>query len=179
MSQASLTERVSAAAHQRPYRDVADELTKALSQLLAAQAQVDVSGAGSWSYLTESDLRIQLSKAPCADDRYAQEWAALLAAARAVSLNPACARPWLTLAEAAATRGLYRVAEAAAERAYEIEKDEATVVAGYLQAIINVGRYEDALGLLGSASDSWSQCVRGYIALRLGKADKAIQNFPL
>jgi Tfp pilus assembly protein PilF len=177
VSQASLTERVSAAAHQRPYRDVADELTKALSQLLAAQAQVDVSGAGSWSYLTESDLRIQLSKAPCADDRYAQEWAALLAAARAVSLNPACARPWLTLAEAAATRGLYRVAEAAAERAYEIEKDEATVVAGYLQAIINVGRYEDALGLLGSASDSWSQCVRGYIALRLGKADKAIQHF--
>ncbi len=167
---------VSAAAQQRPYRDVADELATALEHLLAAQGQVDVSGAESWSYLTESDLRLRLSKAPGADDRYVQEWAALLAAARAVSLNPGWARPWLTLAGAAATCGLYRVAEAAAQRAHEIEVDD-TTLAEYVQALVNVGRYEDALGLLGDASDAWSQCTRGRIAVMLGQANEAVGHF--
>jgi tetratricopeptide (TPR) repeat protein len=167
---------VSAAAQQRPYRDVADELATALENLLAAQVQVDLSGAESWSYLTESDLRLRLSKAPGADDRYVQEWAALLAAARAVSLNPGWARPWLSLDGAAATCGLYRVAEAAAQRAHEIEADD-TTLAGYVQALVSVGRYEDALGLLGNASDAWSQCTRGCIAVRLGQANEAVGHF--
>ena len=167
---------VSAAAQQRPYRDVADELATALEHLLATQGRVDVSGAESWSYLTESDLRLRLSKAPGAGDRYVQEWAALLAAARAVSLNPGWARPWLTLAGAAATRSLYRVAEAAAQRAHEIEADD-TTRAGYVQALVNVGRYEDALGLLGDASDTWSRCTRGRIAVRLGEPNEAVGHF--
>ena len=167
---------VSAAAQQRPYRDVADELATALEQLLAAQGQVDVSGAESWSYLTESDLRLRLSRAPGVGDRYEQQWAALLAAARAVSLNPGWARPWVTLAGAAATCGLYQVGEAAAQRAHEIETDD-TTLAGHVQALINVGRYEDALGLLGNASDEWSQCTRGRIAVRLGQASEAVGQF--
>jgi hypothetical protein len=167
---------VSAAAQQRPYRDVADEVATALEYLLAVQGQVDVSGTESWSYLTESDLRLRLSKAPGAADRYVQEWAALLAAARAVSLNSGWARPWLTLAGAAAACGLYRVAEAAAQWAHEIEADD-TTLAGYVQALVNVGRYEDALGLLGNASDAWSQCTRGRIAVRLGQANEAVGHF--
>jgi tetratricopeptide (TPR) repeat protein len=167
---------VSAAAQLRPYRDVADELTRALEDLLAAQGQVDVSGAESWSYLTESDLRLRMSKASGAGDHYAQEWTALLAAARAVALNPAWARPWLTLAGAAAACGLYRVAEAAARRAYEIEDDDATR-AGYVQALAGIGRYQEALGRLGTASDAWSQCIRGRVALSLGQANEAVAHF--
>ncbi len=167
---------VSADAQQRPYRDVAEDLSRALDDLLAAQPLVDMSGAESWSYLTESDLRLQLSTAPGAYDRDAHQWAALRAAARAVALNPGWARPWLTLAGAAATCGLYRVAEAAAQRAHEIEADD-TTRAGYVQALVNVGRYEDAQALLGNGVDAWSQCIRGLVATRLGHPDEAVGHF--
>jgi hypothetical protein len=167
---------VSADAQQRPYRDVADELSRALDELLAAQPQVDVSGVESWSYLTESDLRLQLSKAPHRYDRDEHQWAALRAAARAVALNPGWARPWLTLAGAAAGCDLYRVAEAAARRAHEIEADD-TTRAGYVQALVNVGRYEDAQALLGNAADAWSQCIRGLVATRRGHPDEAVGHF--
>jgi tetratricopeptide (TPR) repeat protein len=135
-----------------------------------------VNGTESWSYLTESDLRIQLSKVPGTNGRYEHEWGALRAAAQAVSRMPAWARAWLALADAAMTRHLYRVAEAAAERAYEIEDNEATR-ASYVQALINVGRYEDALRQLGNQGDAWRQCSRGFIALRLDRPEEAIRHF--
>ena len=137
---------VSAIAHQRPYRDFAAELDGILSRLHDAQARADVNGAESWSYLTESDLRMQVSRDQDRTDRYAQEWAALLAAARAVALNPAWARPWLTLADVATACDLYRVAEAAARRSYNLGQDEATR-AGYVQALIRLRRYKEASGL--------------------------------
>ena len=167
---------VSAIARQRPYRDTMAELEDVLLCLQEAQAHVDVSEADSWSYMTESDLRTQVSRAQDRGDRYAQEWAALLAAARAVSLNPAWARPWVMLADTLAACRLYRVAEAAAQRAHELGRDEITR-AGYIQALIRVGRYEDALRLLGNESDAWARCIRGQVALRLGKADEAIDQF--
>ncbi len=167
---------VSAIARQRPYRDLAAELEDILSRLHEAQEHVDVSGAESWSYLTESDLRIQLSRAQDRTDRYAQERAALLAAARAVALNPAWARPWLTLADIAGACRLYQVAKAAARRAHELGGDQATR-AGYVRALIRLGLYQDALGLLGNEGDAWSRCVRGQVAMRLGQADEAIEHF--
>lgn len=177
-----LADIISATSQQRPYSAVADELSKALSQLLAARPQADMTGAESWGYLTENDLRIQLSKVPGRKDRYEQEWAALLAAARAVSLKPGWAGSWLALADAAVTRDLYWVAGAAAERAYETVPNEATQV-GSVWALINTGRYEDALGRLGDADDPgntddpWTQCARGLTALRLGRADEAVGHF--
>jgi hypothetical protein len=167
---------VSAIARQRPYRASAGELRQALSLLRAAQEQADVDGTESWSYLTESDLRIQLSKVPGTHGRYEHEWGALRAAAQAVSRMPAWARAWLTLADAAMTCHLYRVAEAAAEQAYEIEDNEATR-ASYVQALVNVGRYEDALRQLENPGDAWRQCSRGFIALRLDQAEEAIRHF--
>ena len=167
---------VSAIARQRPYRDFAAELDGILSRMHEAQARADVNGAESWSYLTESDLRMQVSRDQDRMDRYAQEWAALLAAARAVALNPAWARPWLTLADVATACDLYRVAEAAARRAYDLGQDEATR-AGYVQALIRLRRYKEASGLLGNEGNAWSRCIRGQLALRLGKADEAIEHF--
>ena len=167
---------VSAIARQRPYRDFAAELDGILSRLHEAQGRADVSGAESWSYLTECDLRMQVSRDQDRTDRYAQEWAALFAAARAVALNPAWARPWLTLADVATACDLYRVAEAAARRAYDLGQDEATR-AGYAQALIRLRRYKEASGLLGNEGDAWSRCIRGQLALRLGKADEAIEHF--
>jgi hypothetical protein len=93
-----------------------------------------------------------------------------------VALTPTWSRSWLTLAEAATTRGLFRVAEAAARQAWNIEQDK-TTRASYLQAIVHVGRYQDALELLEGADDAWSRCMLGQLALRLGKADEAIQHF--
>ena len=167
---------VSAIARQRPHRAGAGELAQALSLLQAAQKQADVTGTESWSYLTESDLRIQLSKVPDTGGRYEHEWGALRAAVQAVSLKPAWARAWLALADAAMTRHLYRVAEAAAERAYEIEDNEA-MRASYVRALVNVGRYEDALRQLGDPGDAWRQCSRGFIALRRDRAEDAVRHF--
>lgn len=177
-----LADVVSAIARQRPHVAGAGELGQALSLLRAAQGQADVSGTESWSYLTESDLCIQLSKVPSTDGRYEHEWGALRAAAQAVLLKPAWARAWLGLADAAMTRDLYQVSEAAAEQAHEIEDNEPTR-AGYVRALINVGRYEDALeqlgnpGGAGNPSDAWRQCVRGFIALRQDRAEQAVLHF--
>ena len=176
-----LADIIAVTARERPYRTVADELVNALGLVQQARPLTDWSGIESWSYLTESDLRIQLSRVPGRDDRYQQEWTALLAAAQAVSFRPASPGAWLGLADAAMTRDLYLVAEAAAARASEIEQSEATR-AGHVRALINTGRYADALQLLGADSsgspdDPWRQCVRGLIALRLGRADEAVQHF--
>ncbi len=167
---------VSAIARQRPHRADTGELAQALSLLEAAQEHVDVTRTESWSYLTESDLRIQLSKVPGTHGRYRHEWGALRAAAQAVSLRPAWARAWLALADAAMTRHLYWVAEAAAERACEIQDNVATR-ASYVRALINVGRYEDALQQLGNPGDAWRQCSRGFIALRQDRAEDATRHF--
>ena len=176
-----LADVIAVTARQRPYRTVADELVNALGHVQQARPLTDWSGTESWSYLTESDLRIQLSRVPGRDDRYQQEWKALLAAAQAVSFRPTSPGAWLGLADAAMTRDLYLVAEAAAARANKIGQSEATR-AGYIRALINTGRYTDALKLLdaddsGNLDDPWRQCVQGLIALRLGRADEAVRHF--
>ena len=142
----------------------------------AMRAWRDLLGPGNWqrlgrSWKTKSDLRIQLSKLPGTGGRYEHEWGALRAAAQAVSLKPAWARAWLALADAAMTRNLYRVAEAAAERAYKIEDNEAAR-ASYVRALVNVGRYEDALQELGNPGDAWRQCFRGFIAPEAGQGGR-------
>jgi len=176
-----LADVIAVTARQRPLHTVGEELRYALGLVLEARPRAGWIGAESWSYLTESDLRVQRSRVPDLKDqeRREQEWGALLAAAQAVLSQPRGATAWLGLAEAAMTRDLYLVAEAAAERAYEIEQTEATRV-GYVRALINVGRYRDALELLGDADESgnpWRQCIRGLIALRRGQADEAVQHF--
>src|SRR5208337_3191712 len=173
-AQLCLADVIVALSRQRPSREVEKELDGTLSRLLETQRQADLSGTEFWSYLTESDLRSQLSRVPGRADRHFQEWAALLAAARAVALQPDRVRSWLTLADAAMTRDLYRVAETAAEHALEMRQDDVTR-AGYARALINTGRYAEARDQLGPAGaargpgDAWRQCARGLIALRLGK----------
>ncbi|GEM_PF-6362244 len=181
-AQLCLADVIVALSRQRPSREVEKELDGTLSRLLETQRQADLSGTEFWSYLTESDLRSQLSRVPGRADRHFQEWAALLAAARAVALQPDRVRSWLTLADAAMTRDLYRVAETAAEHALEMRQDDVTR-AGYARALINTGRYAEARDQLGPAGaargpgDAWRQCARGLIALRLGKADEAVRHF--
>lgn len=179
-AQLRLADVIAVTARQRPDAAVAEELEHALR--LVQEARPRPSRTSSWSYLIESDLRAQLSKVPGRPDRCRQEWSALLAAAQAVSFRFAWAHSWLALADAAMTRDLYLVAEAAAARAYQVEQTEATQ-AGYVRALVNTGRYDDALEYLGEADDPgnpdspWRQCIRGLIALRLGRADQAVGHF--
>lgn len=193
-AQLSWADIISATAQQRPRQVAEPELRKALQVLEEAQDVADASGAESWSYLTQSDLHTQLSRVPGADDRYEHEWAALLASARAVALKPDWTATWLTLAEAAMTRDLYLLAEAAARRAHEIEDDEPTR-AGFVRALINTGQYEEAQTLLerpagmplgtsaasaseaGCPDDPWERCSLGVIALRQGRAGEAVECF--
>ena len=176
-----LADIIAVTARQRPLHTVGEELKHALDLVQEARARAGWIGAESWSYLTESDLRVQRSRVPglADEERCEQEWRALLTAAQAVSSQPRWAAAWLGLAEAAMTRDLYLVAAAAAAAAYQIEQTEATRV-GYVRALINTRGYKDALELLGDADDPgdpWRQCVRGLIALRQGKADEAVQHF--
>jgi tetratricopeptide (TPR) repeat protein len=169
-------------ARQRSASAAESDLFEALSLLEKARQQEGADGNEPWSYLTETALHIQLSKKRGADGRCKHEWQALRAAARAVLLMPGRARAWQALAAAAMTMDLYLVASAAAERARILSNDEATR-AGYARALLNIGRYEDALGQLGvpdgarRPGGSWEQCVRGVIALRQHKEEDAVRHF--
>ncbi len=172
-----LADNIAATARQRPYNAVAKDLEYALGLVRKTRPR------GDWSYLTECDLCIQLSRVPGRGDALQQEWAALLAAARAVSARPEWAASWQALADAATAGDLYRVAEAAAARAHRIEPGNQATQAGYVRALVNTGRYTDALECLGDADDpdsphhSWWQCVRGLIALRQGRAKEAVDHY--
>ncbi|GAA1694638.1 hypothetical protein GCM10009733_107980 [Nonomuraea maheshkhaliensis] len=173
VAQLRLADVVAVTARQRPRRDVRESLSGALSALLAAQRQADVTGSEWWSYATESDLRAQLAEMPGAH-RHAGQWGALLAAARALALNPLSAQVWLLLAQTSRTRCLPWTCEAAAARGYAIVRDPSTTAA-YADALVHVGRYEQALALLDGATDDWSRCMIGRISLELGRPEEAVR----
>ncbi|MEU8404417.1 hypothetical protein AB0C28_55400 [Nonomuraea sp. NPDC048892] len=173
VAQLRLADVVAMTARQRPRGDVAGSLSEALSALLAAQRQADVTGSEWWSYATESDLRAQLAEVQGAH-RQAGQWGALLAAARALALNPLSAQVWLLLAQTARTRCLPWTCEAAAARGYAIVRDPATTAA-YADALVHVGHYEQALALLDGATDDWSRCMIGRVSMELGKPEEAVR----
>jgi hypothetical protein len=155
----------------QPLRLVRDEVADALQRLLDAQAIDGMAAAESWSYLTEVELRANLARG--ADlEASDQAWRAFLAAARAVALYPDEARRWSTLASAAQLLTCYRTAEAAARHAWE--RGGAAEVPAYIQALANMGRLDQAIKLI-DATDPWSECVRAYILLRLGKYEDVIR----
>ncbi|WP_030684379.1 hypothetical protein [Streptomyces sp. NRRL B-1347] len=163
-----------------PVRERGARLADALAKLLDARQQAGASGGESWNYLTESYLRDQLAEVSDAD-RQRQGWCALLSAARAVALDPQWAPPWQQLAHTAQKLRLFRLGETAAVRSYQISQDQ-PAAARYVEALANVGRYDEALELLQSALHDddlhdWSRCVCGYVALQLGKPDEAVRYF--
>jgi len=172
-----LADVIALTARQRPYRAAADELANALGLVDSARPRQH------WSYLTETDLHIQLSRVPGREDRPRQEWAALMAAATAVSLEPGWAASWLALADAATTLDLHLVAETAAARAHQIEPGDEATRASYVRALVNSGDYNAALKYLGDAGEPgdpgypWRQCMHGLIALRQGQADEAAGHY--
>jgi tetratricopeptide (TPR) repeat protein len=170
-AQLHLADLVAVLAQERPYLDMTDEIETALAQLPAARERADEW----WSHLTESELRVQLSRAPGRDPR-AQRWLAVRATARAVLLRPLSAEAWLTLARTAQTAGLYWVSTTAAERALGLAETEDTARFSIV-ALVGVGRYGEARRRLGDARDPWSQCMRGCIATELGDPKKAIAYF--
>ena len=169
-----LAEVIAATARQRPYRIAARELADALALVDSARPRQH------WSYLTETDLRIHLSRVPDREARSQQEWGALLAAATVVSLEPGWAALWLALADAATARDLYRVAEVAAERAHGIEPANEATRAVYVRGLVNCGKYRVALEQLGDVGEpgnpdfAWWQCNQGLIALRQDRVLDAV-----
>ena len=154
-----------------PFRQVRDEVADALQRLLDAQAVEGMAVAESWNYLTEVDLRINIVR--MADSARAdQAWRAFLAASRAVALAPDEGRRWSTLSAAAQVLTCFRTAEAMARHAWE-QGGEAEVPT-YIQALANLGRIDQAIKLV-DATDPWSECVRAYLLLRLGKHEDAIR----
>jgi hypothetical protein len=156
----------------QPLRLVRDEVAAALGRVVEARAVEGLATSQSWSYVTEVELRVNLARA--ADQRRAdQQWRAFLAAARAVALNPTDSRRWSRLADVAQGLYCYNSGEVIAAHARELRSDAA--LPSYVQALTNAGRTEEALRLIGDATDSWSGCVRSYLLLRMGKPKEAVR----
>lgn len=157
----------------RPISAVRSEVEKALDGLLTARTRIDVTTSESLSYLIETALRHQLAR-NLDPRRPVHEWTALLAAARAVALDPAQSMCWLNLSTAAEEIWIFRVGETSARRAFQLQLSDATR-SGYGRVLINVGNYDTALKILGDVEDQWSQCARGCVTLRLGDHVEAIR----
>jgi hypothetical protein len=154
----------------QPLHLIRETASDALRQLLAAQQVDDLAVAESWGYMVEVRLRLNLARS-AEPGRVDQLWRAFIAAARAVALVPVETQRWDVLADAARELYCFGVAETATAQAQRLagEADPTS----QLNTLIDSGRYEEALQLLGTATDSWSECVRGHVLLRQGKAAEA------
>jgi hypothetical protein len=167
-----LADTVATLAAPQPLRLVRDEVAAALERLVDARAVDDLATSQSWSYVTEVELRMNLARA--ADERRADHlWRAFLAAARAVALSPGDSRRWSRLADVAQDLYCFNAAEIVAAHARELGGD--AELPSYVQALTNAGRIEEALRLIGGATDPWSGCVRSYLLLRLRKPKEAVR----
>ena len=163
---------VAVIAANQPLRVVGGEVADALDRLVRARAIEGLAVSESECYLTEVELRLNLART-LSPERADQFWRAFLAAARAVALGPTEARRWNAFATAVQQLSCYRAAEAATSHARDLSaKAEIAVRA---EALANVGRYQDALGLLAGATDPWSECARGYLLLRVGEPDRVVR----
>jgi hypothetical protein len=167
-----LADTVAILAARQPLRLVRDEVAAVLRRLVDARAVGDLATSQSWSYVTEVELRTNLARA--ASERRADHlWRAFLAAARAVALSPTDSRRWSRLADVAQELCCYNAAEIIAAHARELDGD--AELSSYVQALTNAGRIEEALRLIGGATDPWSGCVRSYLLLRMGKPNEAVR----
>lgn len=156
-------------------RDDAHTALEALTTVgVAAEAGLDES----WAYLTEVDLRLNLARASDLNIRAEQSWRALLAASRAVLLQPMDAARWVSLASVTTGFLCENLAELAARRADGIAPDPAPVAT----AMINLGRYDEVLALLPVDNEPWRVSYRAFCLSRLGDLDGALrllQTMPL
>ncbi|GAB3416365.1 hypothetical protein [Flindersiella endophytica] len=158
----------------KPLHTVRKELTEALGVLHAAQAGVDLAGTESWAYVVEHRLHQELSReiGPAARQ---QLWEGLLAACRAVALEPASAQRWATLAEAAeGLRGRYFTV-AAGRRGVELPAHRNYTLPRYANALSTIGRFDDEVyDGYGEGSDNWTECLRGRVLLYAGRPADAV-----
>ncbi|RZU75499.1 hypothetical protein EV384_4043 [Micromonospora kangleipakensis] len=166
-----LADAVSVSSALKPLRLVRSEVDDALQRMTEARAFDDLAISEAWSYLTEADLRLNLARSAEAEG-IDQIWRALLAATRAVALAPAQPQRWGTLAEAARALRCDHMAEVFARHMRELDPEAGAPY--HIPALANTGRIEEAMQLLGGATDPWSECVRGYLLLRQGNPGETV-----
>jgi tetratricopeptide (TPR) repeat protein len=153
-----------------PLKQAAGDLKKALGLLRNAKKADAITASNSWAYLTEAEIHQQLARA-AVPSRVDHLWGALLAIGRALAYQPADARSWEMLANAAAATGLYQTAEVVATQASYLEPEGQADAR--VRALANVGQLDEALAELEGKHDAWDEAVRAYVLMRAGKAPEA------
>ncbi len=158
----------------QPLRVVKEDLELALDDVLAVAGAGDVSGTGSWSYLTEADLRSSLARTAGRPDRIEHRWRALLAAARGVALRPDAPIRWASLSDMTGNSYAPNASEAAARRRNELDPEPD---AGLVVAAANLGRYDEVLRFSEDKTDPFWTTLRALSLLHTGRPDEAIGAF--
>jgi hypothetical protein len=162
---------------ERPTRESRPHLERGLALIADAHARGGLE-THTWSLLDHALIELEL--ADMVDDaRVGHLFTALLVAVRCVVHRPQDATYWAPLSQAVHTLGLYRTTAAIAARCDELartDQDRATAREEIVKVSANLGDYDTALRRLGEPGQPWDFSVRGYIALRRGAPEQAIED---
>ncbi|MEU4425895.1 hypothetical protein AB0F81_35190 [Actinoplanes sp. NPDC024001] len=159
------------------YLDQALAATEGIPALVGAQ-QADLSNPRwllAWAYFNESYVRARRARFDL-DTETDQQWRAMLAALRAVALQPANGSMWVCLADAAYELSLWSMAELAARVAAGTEATRENQ-AEHIRALINVGEFQSALDVLSEPHSEFEWNMKAHLMLRLGQPQEAVGIF--
>lgn len=159
----------------QPVAAIQEAVQHAADLVKAALAAQPITRERSWGYLVQAAICAQQARCvlPGRSSLLARR---LAAASLAVSYAPEIGRRWSTVADAAATLGLYEVAVSAARHALRRSQDD-DIVATAIRAYANAGRYADAMKLLEGRSEQWAMVVRAALLLHMERRSACLNAF--
>jgi len=164
----------------KPVSESAEHLMDIVAGFESLQAQHGIDAGSAWTFLIVADLHAQLASA-AEDPGTSHMWQAMLAAGRALALDPGNGACWARLSNVLGTLGLYQNAVFAAKRARDLDpgpRPGDDVTAALIQAATNVGDLQTAQELLPDDVEhrpAWIQAVGGFVWWRLGRRAEAIK----
>jgi tetratricopeptide (TPR) repeat protein len=162
---------------ERPTRESRRHLERGLALIADAHARGGLE-THTWSLLDHSLIELELADT-VDDERVGHLFTALLVGVRCVVRRPQDGSFWAPLSQAVHTLGLYRTTAAIAARCDALartDQDRAAAREEIVKVSANLGDYDTSLRRLGQPGQPWDFSVRGYIALRQGAADLAIED---
>ncbi|GIF52745.1 hypothetical protein Afe04nite_72840 [Asanoa ferruginea] len=126
-----------------------------------------------WCFVSEALARLQLARLMISD-RTAQHWLALRASLRAVAYAFDDGDRWAHLAGTADVLEMNQVSRWASAVAEELG-DSAEIRWSRLRVLSNTGAYQEVLDRLDDDGDVYTNAVRGFCLLRLGRPQEALE----
>jgi tetratricopeptide (TPR) repeat protein len=153
---------------------VEQELRDSVGWLEQARTAFDGDlGPFDWCFVSEALARLHLARLMIAD-RTAQHWLALRASLRAVAYAFDDGDRWAHLAGTADVLEMNQVSLWASGVAEELG-DNPEIRWSRLRVLSNTGAYQEVLDRLDDDGDVYTNSVRGFCLLRLGRAQEALE----